>query len=224
MIITDIEIDWDWTEKSLLKKERILPHADSAILKSAREALDRAKELAAPKAAFTKKTVRAVGRGGIDLAGGIAFKGKSLSKYIKGSRAVYLFLVTIGPAVENEASALMGRGESLQGYLLDRAGSFAVESMADALGSRILKEDGPGDKSVSMPFSPGYCDWPVDEQVKLDKILGFSKIGVRLTESCMMVPRKSISGLIGIGPVKLYSKTRPKCGICHMKNCGFRIE
>ncbi|MBU0895073.1 MAG: hypothetical protein KJ584_00600, partial [Candidatus Omnitrophica bacterium] len=96
------------------------------------------------------------------------------------------------------------------------------ESLADTLGSRILKEDGRKGMSASMPFSPGYCDWPIEEQIKLDKILGFSRIGVRLTESCMMAPRKSISGLIAIGPAKLFSKARPKCGICTMKNCGYR--
>lgn len=222
MVITDMTIDWKWVEKTLLEKERITPSAANAISKSARKSVDMAKDLARPKAVLLKKALRSFDNGCMQLAGGIEFSGRTLSSCMNGADHVYVFLVTIGPSVEAEASSLMRSGESLAGYLLDRAGSFAVESLADTLGSRILKEDGRKGKSASMPFSPGYCDWPIEEQIKLDKILGFSRIGVRLTESCMMAPRKSISGLIAIGPAKLFSKARPKCGICTMKNCGYR--
>lgn len=222
MIITDMKIDWNWVERSLLKKERIRPSAADAISKSARGSVNRAKDLAKPKAIFIKKAICSFDNGCMKLAGGVEFSGKALFSYVNNAHHVYIFLVTIGSAVEDEASNLMKSDDGLSGYLLDRAGSFAVESLADTLGGRILKEDGPKGKSASMPFSPGYCDWPIEEQVKLDKILDFSKIGVRLTESCMMAPRKSISGLIAISPARLYSKIRPKCGICTMKSCGYR--
>jgi hypothetical protein len=221
MIIRDININWGWVERSLLKKEKITPSASKMILKSARESVNMAKDLVEPKAIFVKKAIRSLDNGRIKLAGGMEFSGKALSSCMKNAHHVYVFLVTIGSPLENEASRLMENDDSLSGYLLDRVGSFVVESMADVLGARILKEDGEKDKSASMPFSPGYCDWHIEEQVKLDKILDFSRIGVHLTESCMMAPRKSISGLIGIG-AKLSFKTRPKCGICTMENCGYR--
>ncbi len=222
MLITDMTIDWKWVEKTLLEKERIMSSATNAISKSARGSVDRAKDLAEPKAIFLKKALRSFDNGRIKLAGGVEFSGRILSSYINSAHHIYVFLVTIGSPLEDEASGLMKRGESLSGYLLDRVGSFAVESLANTLGSRILKKDGPKGKNASMPFSPGYCDWPIEEQVKLDMLLDFSRIGVHLTESCMMTPRKSISGLIGIGPAKLYSKVRPKCGVCKMKGCGYR--
>jgi cobalamin-dependent methionine synthase I len=73
-----------------------------------------------------------------------------------------------------------------------------------------------------MRFSPGYCDWPVEEQRILDGILDFSKIGVRLTDSYMMAPKKSVSGVVGIGPKNIFSGSRSQCEICGDKECGYK--
>lgn len=222
MIKTDMKIDWDWVKESLFKKERITLRAPDAVLESADESIDKARSLAKPEAMLAKKAILSFDAGSIKLACGIEFSGRTISSYIKPARALYLFLVTIGPAIEDEASRLMKIGESLSGYLLDRTGSFAVESLAGKLESHLRKEYKSKGKSASIRLSPGYCDWPVDEQVKLDMILDFSRIGVRLTESCMMIPRKSISGLIGIGPMGLFSRAKSQCKACSMKTCGYR--
>jgi len=222
MVKTDLKVDWDWVKESLFKKERIAPGSPGAILDSADGSIDKARRLAAPKAIFTKRAALSSGTGSIKLAGGTEFSGKTISSYIKPAHDIYIFLVTIGPAVENEASRLMKTGENLSGYLLDRTGSFAVESLADKLESHLREEYKSKGKSVSMRLSPGYCDWPIEEQAKLDTMLDFSRIGVHLTESCMMIPRKSISGLLGIGPAGLFSKAKSQCEICDMKDCGYR--
>jgi hypothetical protein len=224
MIKRDISIDWDWTKKSLLKKERIASGAGSAIFDSACEMVNKAKGLAEPKAAIVKKAPLSFNEETIKLAGGIEFSGKIISSHLKGAHHIYFFLVTIGSSLEDEASLLMKKGESLSGYLLDRIGSFAVESLADKAEALLRNKYEPGGRSVSMRFSPGYCDWPIEEQVKLDMLLDFSKIGVRLTGSHMMVPRKSVSGIIGIGPKGLFSKSRSQCAICNMKDCGYRRD
>ncbi|MCX5678670.1 MAG: hypothetical protein NTY76_06135 [Candidatus Omnitrophica bacterium] len=223
MIKTDLEIDWGWVKEILFKKEGIAAGSPGAVLDSADESIDKARRLARPKAIFTKKAVLSYNTDSIKLAGGAEFSGKTISSYIKPAQSIYIFLVTIGPAIENEASRLMKTGESLSGYLLDRASSFAVESLADKLENHLRKEYRSKDKSVSMRLSPGYCDWPIEEQAKFDRMLDFSKIGVRLTESYMMIPQKSISGLIGIGPMGLFSNVKSQCEICNMKkDCGYR--
>jgi hypothetical protein len=222
MIKTNLEIDWDWVKEILFKKERISAGSPGAVLDGADESIDKARRLARPAAIFTKKALLSSGADSIKLAGGTEFSGKTVSSYIRPAEDVYIFLVTIGPAVENEASGLMKRGESLPGYLLDRAGSFAVESLAEKLECRLRKEYKSKGKSVSMRLSPGYCDWPIEEQVILDKILDFSRIGVRLTGSYVMIPQKSISGLMGVGPAELFSKVKSQCAICNMKDCDYR--
>lgn len=222
MIKTDIKIDWDWVEKSLLEKERIRRSKTNTIFDTALKSIERAKGLVLPKAMFVKKAVLSSGEGSTRLEGGTELYGKMLSSYMKRARDIYLFLATIGSHVEDEASALMKSGDTLAGYLIDRVGAFAVESLADELAVFLGEDSKLSGDSVSMPFSPGYCDWPVEEQAKLDRILNFAQIGVHLTESYMMSPKKSISGLIGIAPEGLFSKSRQKCEVCTMKSCSYR--
>jgi len=62
----------------------------------------------------------------------------------------------------------------------------------------------------------------VEEQFKLARIIDFSKAGVTLSENCMMIPKKSISAIVGIGPKQLFSNIKSPCAVCNMKVCGYR--
>ena len=73
-----------------------------------------------------------------------------------------------------------------------------------------------------MRVSPGYCDWPVEQQAELAKALDFSKIGVSLTGTFMMVPKKSISAMVGIAPEGRFAEADSPCSICTTKKCSYR--
>ena len=124
--------------------------------------------------------------------------------------------------MEDEASRLMKENDQLSGYLLDRIGSFAVENLAENFENSLRKKYSSKMKSVSNRFSPGYCDWPTSAQLKLSKLVGFGRAGVKLTKSSMMVPKKSISSIVGIGPESLFSKRKSQCSVCDLKDCNYR--
>lgn len=204
-------VSWDRVKEWIYKKERIPP--EGTLHEAAAEYLEKAASLVSPKVISIKKVVR----------GPLGLGGKKLSSYIDRAESVHLFLVTIGDTIENTATRSMEEGDSLGGYLLDRIGSFAVESLAENYEESLRDHYTAKGLSVSSRFSPGYCDWPLEEQFKLAKLVKFSKAGVELTESCMMVPKKSISGLIAVGPKGLFpSKRRSPCHLCDLKNCGYR--
>jgi len=75
-----------------------------------------------------------------------------------------------------------------------------VENLVDQFQSHLDKHYKSQNKALGLRFSPGYCDWPVTEQKKLFELLEPHKAGVDLTESCLMRPRKSISGVIPLFP------------------------
>lgn len=219
-------IDWAWVKLQVMAKERIPPSGDGRskepILSAVDECLRIARHLAMPRMIYDKKDVIAGAKEDFTLEGPLPIAGQALSSSVRGSMHAYLFLVTIGSDLEETATMLMENGEPLHGYLLDRIGSFAVESLAGNFedGLRGIYKD--RDMSVSMRFSPGYCDWPIEEQLKLEKTLDFSRAGVRLTESCMMIPKKSISGLVGVGPKDLFAASRSQCDICNRKDCDYK--
>jgi hypothetical protein len=210
-------INWDTVKKELLKKEGIVKVKDArqkeVLLTCADECLETARRLACPKTASIVKPP--------DILKSLLV-GKKISSYIKGADKICVFVVTIGSALEKEATRLMESGDHLRGYLLDRIGSFATESAAGNFEESLRVKYAGKNRSVSNRFSPGYCQWPTKEQKKLDKILGFRKAGIKLTSGFMMEPKKSVSGIIGIGREKVFSKRKSQCSICDKKDCYYR--
>jgi len=73
---------------------------------------------------------------------------------------------------------------------------------------------------ITNRFSPGYCGWDVAEQHKLFSFFKDNFCGITLTESALMNPIKSVSGIIGIGRNVRY--TAYQCKLCGDKNCIYR--
>ncbi len=225
-LLKDIAVDWHWVESNISSKEKLGNISEGPTKKSILEQLKNALVIAGPEAkpavSIAKDGIVNSGPASILLESGVSLSGKELSSHMKGASFIYAFLVTIGKGLEDAASAYMNSGDHLMGYLLDRLGSFAVESLAknaeEILRQRLAAEN----LSVSMRFSPGYCDWPIEEQFKLAKIINFAEAGVTLTENCMMIPKKSITAIVGVGPEKLFAKVQSPCSVCNMKVCNYR--
>ena len=220
-----IAIDWDRVKDELFSTERIPPAEDGSLKHvihvHAGRSLSEARGLVKPQWLCETRRITPSGSA-IAVEGGFKIAGERLSSYLRGADDAIFFLLTLGGGLEEAASCWMKSGEPLYGYLLDRIGSIAAESLAEAVEYSLRIEREKAGRSVSMRFSPGYSDWPVEEQHTLDKILGFSGIGVRLTEGCMMVPKKSVSGLVAVGPKDKFSGSRSQCETCGMKDCGYK--
>jgi hypothetical protein len=122
--------------------------------------------------------------------------------------------MTAGPALEAEAAA---SGDLLKQYYLEEMANLALESGAAWLSERFRTRWGfPGLASMD----PGSLeDWPITEQPKLFSIFGDTErlIGVRLTDSLLMVPRKSISGIFFPSEEGFSS-----CQLCEREKCPSR--
>jgi hypothetical protein len=130
-------------------------------------------------------------------------------------------VATIGPELDDQARRLHGAGESLLAYLLDCVGVVALGEAGQAL--RNLAEERAAEKKwgVGPSVSPGSLDgWALEEQPKLCAGLDLDTIGVQVNASGVLVPYKSASGLIGIGPGYTSNKAGSVCRFCmHAKTC-----
>jgi hypothetical protein len=220
---TGIAIDWGWVNKELTRIENIPSSGKKSGLRPAAEAcLKRGFGLCDPRAVWAQKKVVSVREDHVELEGGAKLSSAFLTSYLKGAQVIGIFVVTIGKALEDEASRLMAEAETLDGYLLDRIGSLAAESLAENFEKSMRADFKYRSLSVSRRLSPGYCDWPIEEQFVLKKLVDFSKVGVRLTDACMMVPKKSISAAVGIGKKGLFTDIKSQCAICDKPECSYR--
>ena len=155
------------------------------------------------------------------LEGPLVFTSQTLSYVLSECECVAVFLSTIGRDLEEECSKLMEKGEMLQATTLDAIGTEAVEKTADKLQDDIAELAKKMGCQATLRYSPGYCDWDVTQQKVIFQAIDSTALGVKLTANCMMVPLKSISGIIGIGK---FDKTKPPpCFECNRKvSCPYK--
>jgi hypothetical protein len=144
---------------------------------------------------------------------GIEFKSSVLAKNLERIERVFPYVLTVGDSLENTARS----SESITRRLvLETIGDVALGSGLEHLQRHISEQYGL-ERTSNM--GPGQLDWPIEQQRELFSLLGHVKdtIGVSLTESLMMVPRKSISGIIF--PTE---ETFISCQLCQRKKCASR--
>lgn len=111
---------------------------------------------------------------------------------------VALCVCTIGTKLEEKSSGLMKRNEGLRAVILDAMGSEAVEAVARQSERIIVEKARSQGLWPSKRFSPGYKNWSLRGQRFIFQNLPTHKIGVRLTDSFVMIPRKSLSFRINL--------------------------
>ena len=178
-----------------------------------------------PSLAYVVKSVRSVDQGGIFVDTGLYFKSPKIAKTMKDCTDIVCFIATIDGGLEKAVTGLLRENRLSDAYILDSMGSVAVESMVNQFHERLEKRYKQEGRSVTLRFSPGYCDWNIAEQKKLFGLIDKDEVNVTLRDdSCLMAPRKSVSGVFGIlpydngGTIASYNPCR-ECGNiqCHAR-------
>ena len=144
--------------------------------------------------------------------------GKIICRQLRGAQKFAVFVATVGPGYFQWTDAVKRRDDMFQAYAMDCVGSQIVESVADYMETVLQNEIEPAGFKRTNRFSPGYCGWHVSAQPALFSLFPEQNpCGIELTESCLMLPMKSVSGVIGIGPDVRYLPYT--CGICDKKDC-----
>jgi len=138
---------------------------------------------------------------------------------IYGVEAAVFFVVTIGHALEREVDLCFLQRDPVGALFLDAVGSVAAEAVADRLTSVIASEAEALGFRTSSRCSPGYCNWSLEIQKTVFRVLDGNGIGVELTDSMLMIPRKSISGVVFLG--KNLNPLNP-CKNCKSPDCKDR--
>jgi hypothetical protein len=154
-------------------------------------------------------------------AGGEIFNIKKIVYgQLKKADSIAVFLCTAGEEPGLKSKKAMKEGDLLKGYIYDVIGSEIVEAAADRMQEALRSEMKNSGKEITNRYSPGYCNWNVSDQHKLFRLMPDNFCGIRLTESALMDPVKSVSGFIGVGERVRFNKYT--CRLCEMKNCIYR--
>ncbi|MBA7639225.1 hypothetical protein ES703_46883 [subsurface metagenome] len=163
------------------------------------EYVENAYYLIEPSYSCVIRDIKLVQGSSVFIDGSIAFQSQVIAQLLEQCHKAAVFLVTIGNHLEEMAHRLAEDGLILQATVLDAIGSVAVESVANFVHDRVREVANDRGLVISPRFSPGYCDWDIGQQKMVFWAVNGDSIGIRLTEGQLMIPRKSISGVIGIG-------------------------
>jgi hypothetical protein len=227
-IITDWQLALEVTP--VLRGQGIDPsRARPELVTAAQRVLGEAQSLLAPVALYTILPVRDFHSQQVTLEGeaGSVFvsvlKGPLVARALAGATQVALAVCTIGPALEERVTALFAAGDPVRAMALDGAGVAALGEVSQMVVARIRHDGSSRGLGTGMRASPGQEGWPIEQQRVLFGLVPAEEIGVRLTDGCLMLPCKSVSLVVGLGP-----EMRPDavtCDFCSKRErCPWRVR
>lgn len=221
MEIKKEEIKVNESEVRKVMRYRSIPKGEVKSLIQQQSCL--ALNLISPKVMTKKMAVRVEGEKLFfdDTLGSFLYMSKVAMVFSYCEEAI-LLVATIGEGLEDEVKKLMEKKKYDEAYVLDACGSALVEKIIDVVLEKIKLEN--KNKVITRLYSPGYCGIPLSDQKVLFEMLNPEMISVRLSEECFMVPRKSISGIVGIGESNVLEQERRLCRACEAKECSERIN
>lgn len=173
--------------------------------------------LCRPSYSYAYSTCTMTSPVGLYLDGRILETGPIISRYFSKVEKVAVYVGTAGVSFENYQRRLSAEGDMVRAFFADVVGTAIVDRVGIILFQDIEKEQSVLGNKVGYSYSPGNCLWPVSGQHGLFSFLEQTPCGVRLTGSSLMIPVKSISGIIGIGPS--LERERSRCDDCNIKDC-----
>jgi hypothetical protein len=170
----------------------------------------RARGLIRPRAMFVVKDINSVPE----------------REIFSGAKKVVFSLVTIGLKLEEKVSKLSASSKLERSVVLDAIGSAAVESVAAFVNEMVNKRAEKLSFDHTYRYSPGYCTWDISDQQLFFDLIPAAQIGVKLTQSLMMVPRKSITFAVNFGYKNEMDMGlgQRNCTTCGKVDCKYKIQ
>lgn len=184
-------------------------------------ALDQCEHLCDIKGSLLVSTDFVTNKTGRIIVGGVTLNtGKKIVRQFGNAEGGALFLCTAGAGIGEKSKELMAAGDLLEGYILDVIGSVTVEAAIDQIQDAFENEMKIKGLKITNRYSPGYCGWALSEQKLFFAFFPHNHCGIKLSDSCLMDPIKSVSGVIAFGTnVK---KGVYECRMCELKTCSYR--
>lgn len=182
-------IEFDINLESLLDKVNIESGSEHA--NKVEEIAAEAIEVGRPKALYQIAYIDEDNEESVIIEG-IKFTSRVLKVNLDSAQRVFPFIATCGIELEEWSTQY---DDLLESYWVDVIKEMALNAARDTLKEHISECNNPGPISKMNPGS--LTDWPMSEQEKLFDLLGDTtrKIGVKLTDSFLMQPVKSTSGI-----------------------------
>ena len=179
---------------------------------------DEAQEIARPKALYKVAYIDARDDAAV-IVDGVKLTSRVLCVNLEPVHRVFPYVATCGVELDAWAHA---QDDVLYQYWADLIKEMALREAIQTLNERMTERHGLGKMATMAPGS--LADWPLPQQRPLFSILGDVKgaIGVELSDSFLMTPNKTVSGLRFATGGQDWRDDFVSCQLCPRENCPGR--
>lgn len=200
-------------EKALLAEVRVAEGSEDA--EAVQDLVETVRGIAKPKAVYKVSYIEGV-NGDEVCIDGVVFTSRVLSANLGKVGRVFAYIATCGREFDEVEIA---SDDLLRRYWLDTIKGIALQAGMEYLFSHLR---GKYLLETTSTMSPGEADrdiWPIEQQKLLFGLFGNTEelVGVTLTESMLMIPNKSLSGICFPSEISFKS-----CQVCQRKDCHAR--
>ncbi len=193
-----LKIDVDMVLRGQGADPAIIRQRRPRLVELAEQALVEGMQLIQPVATYRILPVQEMGLESFMLADKVWLTGSFVAQHLAGAQHIIVLVCTLGPGLENRITAL-SQDNPAYTFALDSFGSAAAKALRVAICAELEADAQISGLHTSIPLYPGMTDWPIEVgQPQIFAVLDATRIGVSLNESALMIPRKSISLLMGM--------------------------
>jgi len=161
---------------------------------------------------------------GVTLSGaGILLRGKDIREHLSGCGKAVLMAATLGAGLDTLIRR-WERADITRALILDACATQLIEECCDETEWQIREEVAADGCMATGRYSPGYGDFDLEIQPELIAVLDAQRrIGLTCTGSLILLPRKSITAVIGLGRGLI--RRQDACERCDLRGrCEYRKD
>jgi len=147
----------------------------------------------------------------------VALEGNDIKSHLQGAKKVALMAVTLGINAEREILKFQ-QIDMVSAVIADAVFGVYADALADSVEQEIINFAKKQKLYTNERYSPGYGDFPIETQKEFARVLNLEKtIGLTVTENNLLIPRKSVTAVIGLFEEKQKIKLN-RCEKCSLKD------
>ncbi|HPP66626.1 MAG TPA: vitamin B12 dependent-methionine synthase activation domain-containing protein [bacterium] len=203
----------DLNAEMLMKKLKISEGSEDEL--EFKHLVNTALDIANPKAVYLEGFIKTKGDDFV-IINGVKFTSATLRKNLQDIERVFVYIATCGVELD---SVKFSHNDFLKEYWWDIIKNHFLEIARSNLIEYIKKRYMLTKTAIMVPGGGEAGIWDISQQKQLFSLFGNVEklIGVRLTETCLMIPNKSVSGILF--PTE---KDYHGCKLCRRHNCPGR--
>lgn len=220
----------DFVDSISIDREEVLRYLeykgqdiDNNLIEIIEECRNITKDRINPRYTFRVYSIKQKYKGIIELEGtNLILESNDLYEILKDCNECILMAATLGINIEKDIKKYSCT-ELTKGIIIDSCATTAIEEVCDRVQNEIENNILKNGQYLTFRYSPGYGDISIEKNTEILTILnGQKEIGLTITNSGIMIPRKSVIAIIGITDKKV-EQDKTSCSTCKNKSkCKFK--